>query len=114
MIQRQTQGNPIAAGVVAFGLGLLVATLIPASEPERQAAEALQDTLEPLKDRALEAGQELKDQVQEAARDGVQHVKETATDAAQQVKDDTQSAGERVKEDAQEKVQHARGNGPTA
>jgi hypothetical protein len=109
MIQRQTQGNPIAAGVVAFGLGLLVSSLIPASEPERQAADALQDKLEPLKDRAVEAGQEMKDQVQEAAREGVQHVKETATDAAQHVKDDAQSAGERVKEEAQDGMQQTRG-----
>jgi ElaB/YqjD/DUF883 family membrane-anchored ribosome-binding protein len=114
MIQRQTQGNPIAAGMVAFGIGLLVANLVPASEPERQAAGALQDKLEPLKDHALEAGQEMKDQVQEAAREGMQHVKDTATDAAQQVKDDAQSAGEHVTEDAQQGVQQARSDSPTA
>ena len=34
----QVQGNPLAAGLIAFGLGLLVASIIPASEPERQMA----------------------------------------------------------------------------
>jgi hypothetical protein len=114
MIQRQTQGNPIAAGVVAFGIGLLVASVLPASEPERQAAEALQDKLEPLKERALEAGQEMKAEVQEAAREGMQHLKDTATDAAQHVADDARSAGEHVKEGAQQGVQQARRDGPTA
>ncbi|WP_256356265.1 DUF3618 domain-containing protein [Streptomyces sp. PKU-EA00015] len=29
---RQTQGNPLAAGLIAFGAGLLAASLLPASE----------------------------------------------------------------------------------
>jgi hypothetical protein len=34
----QTQGNPLAAGLIAFGVGWLAASLIPASRPEQQAA----------------------------------------------------------------------------
>ena len=30
---RQTRGNPLTAGVVAFGLGVVVAALLPATEP---------------------------------------------------------------------------------
>ena len=35
--------QPLAAGVVAFGLGWLVSSLLPASKVEQQGAEALKD-----------------------------------------------------------------------
>ena len=38
MIQQQTQGNPLAAGLVAFGAGMLLATLFPPTEAEQRAA----------------------------------------------------------------------------
>ena len=34
-MKRRAQGNPLAAGLVAFGLGMLVSSLIPSSEKER-------------------------------------------------------------------------------
>jgi len=34
---RQAQGNPLAAGLVAFGAGLLVASLLPATRVEQDA-----------------------------------------------------------------------------
>ena len=36
-----TQGNPVAVGLIAFGVGLLAASLIPASRPEQRAAVVL-------------------------------------------------------------------------
>jgi Protein of unknown function (DUF3618) len=95
LVKRQTQGNPLAAGLVAFGAGLLVASLLPATEPEQQAAAKLQEVAQPIKDKALEAGQELKSDLQDAAQDAAQHVKDTAQDAAQEVTGQAQqSAGE--------------------
>ena len=38
LIQQQTQGNPLAAGLIAFGTGLLLATLFPPTEAEQRAA----------------------------------------------------------------------------
>ena len=40
-VKARTQGNPLAAGLIAFGAGLLVSALIPASQKEREAADAL-------------------------------------------------------------------------
>src|SRR4051794_757633 len=40
MVRERTEGNPFAAGLIAFGAGLLVAALLPASEREREAAAA--------------------------------------------------------------------------
>jgi hypothetical protein len=97
LIQQQTQGNPLAAGLIAFGAGLLLATLFPPTEAEQRAAGAVQERVEPLKDQAIEAGREVKDHLQESARESAQQVKETATEATQEVKQQTQSSAEKVK-----------------
>src|SRR5207244_9411223 len=36
--RRSTQGNPLAAGLIAFGAGWLLSALLPASEPEQRVA----------------------------------------------------------------------------
>ena len=38
-VARKAQGSPIAAGLIAFGAGLLVSSMLPASRAEQQAAE---------------------------------------------------------------------------
>jgi hypothetical protein len=101
MIQHQAQGNPLAAGLIAFGAGMLLATLFPPTQAERRAASELQDRAEPLKDRAVEAGREVKDHLQESARESAQQVKETATEAAEEVKRQAQASAQGVKEQAQ-------------
>ncbi len=98
MIQHQTQGNPLAAGLVAFGAGMLVATLFPPTEAEQRAASAVQERAEPLKDRAMEAGKEMKDHLQQSTQERAEQVKDTAKGAAQEVKDQAQASAEGVKE----------------
>src|SRR5215213_1349562 len=44
---RQTQGNPLAAGLIAFGVGWLVSSLLPASEKEREVASRVNDQAQP-------------------------------------------------------------------
>jgi gas vesicle protein len=105
-VVRQAQGNPIAAGVIAFGVGMLAATLIPVTEAERRAGRQIRDNSDELtdqiKDKAAELGSELKTDLQEAAT----QVKETAQDAAQntgnQAQSSAQDAGEQVKQTAQQ------------
>ena len=97
MIQQQTQGNPLAAGVVAFGAGLLLASLFPPTEAEQRAASAVQERVEPLKDQALEAGREVKGHLQESAKESAQQVKATATDATHEVKGQTDSDSDRTR-----------------
>jgi gas vesicle protein len=99
-VRHATQGNPLAAGMVAFGLGMVVASLFPASEPERRAASAVTDRLEPLKDQALELGSEMKDTVQTAAQEAAREVKSTARDAAHEVQDQARTAASDVKDEA--------------
>ena len=45
-IQSQTQGNPLAAGLVAFGVGALAGSLLPTTRREEQAVAQVQPALE--------------------------------------------------------------------
>jgi len=101
LVKRQTQGNPLAAGIIAFGGGLLLASVLPSSRAEQRAATNLQDHLEPLKDKAIEAGQQMKESLQETAQSAAQEVKQTAQSAAEEVKQGAQSSASDVKDQAQ-------------
>ena len=45
-VVRQTQGNPLAVGLIAFGIGLLTASLLPETEAEKRAETAKKDARE--------------------------------------------------------------------
>ena len=47
-VAQQTKGSPMAAGLIAFGAGVLLSALIPASKPEAQAAAAIKEQAQPL------------------------------------------------------------------
>jgi gas vesicle protein len=100
-VRRQTQGNPLAAGIVAFGAGLLLATLLPPTEAEQELSQSLTDQLEPLKDQAQQAVQELKEGVSGAASEATTQVKDQAVQSAEAVKDQTRAATEEVTSQAQ-------------
>jgi Protein of unknown function (DUF3618) len=100
-MKQQTQGNPLAAGLIAFGAGWLISSLIPASQKEQQItleakdkASEHSDTLTaPLK----EAAQGARDNLEGPARDAADSVRSSASDAAATVKSQTQSATQEVK-----------------
>jgi hypothetical protein len=104
-ITRQTQGNPLAAGLIAFGAGWLISSLLPASEKEKQLAQQAETAVRENKDMLLEpakqAAQEMGEQLKPAAEQAMEEVKATAQDAAQTVKAEGQSAAEDVKGEAQ-------------
>lgn len=110
--RRQAQGNPLAAGVVAFGLGWLVSSLLPSSQKERELAHTVKDQAQPVVEQAGQVLTEVKDNLQAPAQEAVQSVKETATDAAGTVKEQAGSAAGDVKEQAQDSGQHVREQGP--
>jgi ElaB/YqjD/DUF883 family membrane-anchored ribosome-binding protein len=108
-IVRQAQGNPLAAGLIAFGVGWLVSSLLPASERERELAQQAESAVREHKDELLapakQAAQEVGEQLRPAAEQAVQEVKTTAPDAAQTVKQEGQSAAQDVQGQAQESRQ---------
>ncbi|HVD27087.1 MAG TPA: DUF3618 domain-containing protein [Mycobacteriales bacterium] len=97
-LRRQTQGNPLAAGIIAFGAGWLVSSLLPASRQEQrlaqQATEKAAEVGRPLADKAREAAMEVKDNLQEPAQQAVASVKDTATEAGRTVVDEGKSAAQ--------------------
>ena len=95
-MQRTTRGNPLAAGLIAFGVGYLISGAIPATQKEQQAASRLQDKVAPLTDKVREAASDAADRLREPAQEAVASIKDTASDAVANVKDQGASAKDDV------------------
>ena len=112
-LRGRTAGNPLAAGLIAFGAGLLLSSLIPASRVEQRAAEGLKEQAAPLVDEAKQAAQQLREDLEPAAREAAgsvkesaaeaaSHLKEQGTDTAQDLKAESQDAARQVKDTAKD------------
>ena len=103
-VESKTQGNPLAAGLVAFGAGMLISALIPPSEKEAQAAqravEAAKEHGQPLLDEAKSVGQQMSQDLKESATQSAEQVKATAQDSVDNVKQEGQSSAQNVKAEA--------------
>lgn len=99
-VRRKARGNPLAAGLIAFGIGYLIAGAIPTTEREQQAASRLEDEAGPLKDRISDAASDLGEQLREPVQQAAAAIGDAATDAVANVKD--QSA--RARDDIQSQV----------
>jgi len=101
MITRQAQGSPVAAGLIAFGAGLLAAALIPASEAEQrlggQLAEDAQGVIEPVKRAASELGQDVKEAASSAASELGSTAKAAASRTGEQVKESGRTVADEVR-----------------
>jgi gas vesicle protein len=106
LARQRTRGNPLAAGLIAFGAGWLVASLLPATEPEQQVASQVKDVAtekgRPVAQQLSQAGQEAAQELRDSAQQRAQSVKETATDAASTVRDEAQSQASDVTDHAQD------------
>jgi hypothetical protein len=104
-VRRRAQGNPLAAGLVAFGAGWLLSSLLPASQPEQQVATQVKDFAveqgRPVAQELSQAGQQAAGELRESAQQRAETVKQTAADAASTVKGETQAAASDVKGQAQ-------------
>ena len=91
-VRDQTQGNPLAAGIIAFGVGYLLSALVPASDVERQAAAKVEDNAGGLVEPLKQSAQEVAGNLQQPLQDAAGKVQETASDAASKTADQAQSA----------------------
>lgn len=107
--KRHTQGAPIAAGAISFGVGFLIAAVIPPSQKEKELAAPVMDKVEPIKEQLTEAGHEVVDHLKEpgakamaevkaVASDAVHEVTNSATEAAQAVTDHAKTAAQEIQE----------------
>ena len=103
-VKEKTRGNPLAAGLIAFGAGWLVSSLLPASEKETQLASKAVDTAkeygQPLAHEAADVAAEIGQDMKSPAQEAVQSVKSTAADAASTVKDEGRSSASTIADQA--------------
>lgn len=107
-VTRKAQGNPLAAGLIAFGAGLLVSSLIPPSQKEQELAQTVKEKAEPVTQQLSDAASEAASHLKQPAQEAVQSVKETATESAQNVKQEAQDQGASVQDRAQEAQENLR------
>jgi ElaB/YqjD/DUF883 family membrane-anchored ribosome-binding protein len=106
MARHQVQGNPLAAGLIAFGAGLLVASLLPPSSREQDLARYAEGSLERAADQARESGQEVIADLRDDTRDAVEQVREVAGDAASAVTEQARDSAAHTGEEAKRSAQH--------
>lgn len=93
---RQTRGNPIAAGLVAFGVGLLVGSMPPPTDPEERMALAVEDRAQPVLNEAREVVSDVAGHVKESAREAAGELRESTREATDEVGQQARSEGRRV------------------
>ena len=102
----KAEGNPLAVGLIAFGVGLLAASLIPASAKEKKVAAEVKDQAQPLIDEVADVAKDIGANLKEPAQHAAAAVKDAAADSIETVKEDAHYAVADVKDQAE----HAREN----
>lgn len=97
-VTRQTQGSPLGAGLVAFGLGFVAAAVFPASSKEKQLTGQLMESAQPLADELADQGKDIVDHLKQPAQEAVEEVKAAAGDATQEVRASATGAVEATKQ----------------
>jgi len=110
-VKTQTRGNPLAAGLIALGIGYLVGSILPASSKEAEAASTVKDNAATLAQPATDAAKSAVSELKQPAQEAFESVRSTAADAAAMVKNEGTSSVQDVKgqaQDANNAVQDAR------
>ena len=101
-VQEKAEGTPLAAGVIAFGAGMLLSSLIPASRVEQRVAQqgldAAKEHGQPLMDEAKSMASDMGAQLKETAASGAEEVKSSAQESAQHLKDEGRDSAQQVKD----------------
>ncbi|RZU16307.1 uncharacterized protein DUF3618 [Kribbella rubisoli] len=118
MARARTRGTPLAAGLIAFAAGWVVAAALPASAQERELAQDTKDkameAAGPVKEQAAQIAQEMKDNLQEPAQQAVENVKQSASEAATEVADEGRSAAHEVADNAKDSADNVRQAGSSS
>ena len=99
-IRERTQGAPMLAGAVAFGIGFLVAAALPTSRAEREMAPALLEKVEPLKEELVDAGKQAAQHLAPSAQETTQAVREAATEGVRTVVDQAKESTGQAKDES--------------
>lgn len=113
-VRRRTRGNPVAAGLIAAGVGALIGGLLPTSRVEQDAAQRVKDAAEPVAEEVKGMVKDAQDHLQPKAQEALDEVKHTAQDATDSVKQEVEGAKETVADQAKESGGHVRDETTTA
>lgn len=102
MATSHTQGSPIAAGAIAFGVGFIAAAIFPPTQAEQNVAGSIAEHVDPLKAEVSAVAHEVVDHLKEPAMDAVGAVKETAAQGASVVQGSAKDAIEDTKQQVQQ------------
>jgi gas vesicle protein len=100
-LRRQTRGNPMAAGLIAFGGGLLLGSILPETRTEQDIAHRIEPAMSNAMAEAREAGSEVMEDVKQDAEHAMQQVKEKGSEAVQHLKEDAKETAERTRDRTQ-------------
>jgi hypothetical protein len=103
MVAESARGNPIAAGIVAFGVGMLVATAFPKTRTEQQLVDAARPQLDLAKEEMQDAGRGLASDVKEHTKSAAEEVGAASKDAASHVADQAKSSAQSVADEARQR-----------
>jgi ElaB/YqjD/DUF883 family membrane-anchored ribosome-binding protein/gas vesicle protein len=101
-VAQKAQGNPVAAGLIAFGVGWLVASMIPPTQKEQEATSTLKEKAKPLAGEVADSAKHVAQNLKEPAMDAANSVKDTAAEGVQNVKEEGTSAAENLKDQAKD------------
>ena len=101
-VQARAEGNPLAAGVIAFGAGMLLSSLFPATRAEQrlaqQGVDAAKEHGQPVIDEAKAMAGDMGGQLKETAAAGAEEVKTSAQESAQNLKEEGRDSAQQVKD----------------
>ncbi|CAN5810952.1 DUF3618 domain-containing protein [soil metagenome] len=110
---QHTQGNPLAAGLVAFGLGWLASSILPSTKAEQQAAGRLeqqaQQYKQPVTEHAKAVAQEVGENLRDPAQQAAESMRATAQEGTESVQGQAQQSKETVAGQAQGSAESVRG-----
>jgi polyhydroxyalkanoate synthesis regulator phasin len=108
MAKQQAAGNPLMAGAIAFGVGLLAATVIPETRKEHQLAQKVQPQLEQAAHMAAETGKQVAEEMKPVAQEHAGQLQETAKEAASNVTSTAKEGATTVQEEAKSQAQEVK------
>jgi len=105
----RTRGNPLAAGLIAFGVGWLVSSVVPSTRQEQRLAQSAKDQAAPLLEEAKGAAQSVADNLREPAQDAAAAIKDRAAEAGSTLKDEGRDAASSLRSDASDAADNVKG-----
>ncbi|MGO4295441.1 DUF3618 domain-containing protein [Glutamicibacter sp. MCAF14] len=109
-VAQQTKGNPLAAGIIAFGAGLLASSLIPGTQREAELVQQAKEKAEPLIDEAKDAAKQIAEDLKEPAQQAAQDLKTSAQDSVEAVKSEAASEAEHLQGEAKDTAKDLKDN----